>query len=207
MEEVRYKRMWIRDVNNYIAEKMNGEFKLKGAYWYPENIKDYDGVWHKNFSNIASIKAAVKAMTHSWSLETGIKLVTDPFDFMLRYKTQGESKVYIGDVEQLKNVRYYVSVSGKPMKKISPPKGEIGEFKRANKIADALFDSVMKQIGKGVWDSRIHTKNKSKYVIVETSIESKWLVKECNRADKFNWSDVDWKYYIEEAKKLIVGSK
>jgi hypothetical protein len=32
-------------------------------------------------------------------------------------------------------------------------------------------------------------------------------VKECNIATKFDWKDVDWKYYIEEAQKLIVGSK
>jgi hypothetical protein len=207
LEEVKYSRMWIRDVNNYIAEKMNGELKRKGAYWYPMNIKEYEGWWNKDFSNLASIKAAEKMMTHSWPAEVAIKLMTDKFDFMLRYKATGESRLFIGDEEQLKTVRYYVSVSGKPMKKVAPPKGEVGEYKRANKIPDALFDSVMKEIGKGVWDARIHTKNKSKYDIVETSVQSGWLVKECNRADKFDWKDVDWKYYIEEAKKLIVGVK
>ncbi len=146
-------------------------------------------------------------MTHSWPLEAAIKLVTDKFDFMLRYKATGGSQLFIGEDEQLKTVRYYVSVSGKPMKKISPPKGELGEYKRANKIKDSVFEAVMKEIGKGVWDARVHTKNKSKYGPVETSIEEGWLVKECNVAAKFDWSDVDWKYYIEEAKKLIVGSK
>lgn len=210
LERVDYKNMWIRDVNNYVAETMKGKFKLKGAYWYPENIKDYSEPvmsWHKDFSNLASIKAGVKAMTHSWPLEVAIKLVTDPFDFMLRYKATGESRLFIGDDEQLKTVRYYVSVSGKPMKKVSPPKGEIGEFKRANKIPDATFEAVMKEIGKGVWDARIHTKKKSKYAIGDTSVQAGWLVKECNVASKFDWNDVDWKYYIEEAKKLIVGSK
>lgn len=212
LEEVKYKSMWIRDVNNYIAEyedKKKG-FKLKGAYWYPETIKDYSEPvmsWHKDFSNFASIKAAVKAMTHSWPLEYGIRLMTDKFDFMLRYKSTGESVIYIGEEPQLKNVRYYVSVSGEPMKKIAPARGEVGQFKRANGIKDAVFESVMKEIGKGVWDIRIHTKNKSKYDQVTTSIESGWKVKQCNVAAKFDWTDVDWKYYIEEAKKLIVGSK
>lgn len=207
LEEVKYKRMWIRDVNNYIAEKMNGELKLKGAYWYPKNLKEYEGWWNKDFSNLASIKAAEKSMTDSWPLEVAIKLITNSFDFMLRYKATGDSVLYIGEQEQLKTVRYYVSVSGKSMKKISSPKGEMGQYKRANKIPDTTFEAVMKEIGKDVWDSRIHTKNKSKYTMTETSIEEGWLVKECNLASKFDWTDVDWRYYIEEAKKLIIGSK
>ncbi len=207
LEYVNYNRMWIRDVNSYISEKMNGELKRKGAYWYPLNEKEYEGWWNKDFSNLASIMAAEKAMTNSWPLEIAIRLVTNPFDFMLRYKATGESKLFIGDVQQLKTVRYYVSVSGQPMKKISPPKGEIGQFKRANGIKDSVFESVMREIGKGVWDIRIHTKNKSKYGMVTTSVQEGWKVKECNVASKFNWADVDWSYYTEEAKKIIIGSK
>lgn len=207
LEEVPYKRMWIRDVNNYIAEKYNGELKSKGAYWYPRNEKEYEGWYNKDFSNLASIIAAEKAMTDSWPLEIAIRLITNPFDFMLRYKATGESKLYIGEDEQLKTVRYYVSKTGKPMKKIAPPKGEIGQFKRKNSLKDEFFEKVFKQIGKNVWDDRIHTKNKSKYVMAETSVQSGWLVKECNIASKFNWRDVDWSYYIEESKKLIIGNK
>ena len=206
LEYVYYKRMWIRDVNNYISEKMNGELKSKGAYWYPKTIKDYEGWYNKDFSNLASIVAAEKAMTHSWPVEVAIKLVTDPFDFMLRYKATGESRLFIGDQEQLKTVRYYVSASGQPMKKVSPPKGELGEYKRANGLKDDFFNSVIKEIGKGVWDARIHTKNKSKYEIRETSVQSGWKVRECNKASDFNWNEVDWNFYIEEAKKIIIGA-
>jgi hypothetical protein len=147
-------------------------------------------------------------MTHSWPAEMAIKLMTDPFDFMLREKATGQTRIYIGDVKQLKTVRYYVSVSGQKMVKKAPPKGEAGQYKRANKLTDDFFNSIMKEIGKDVWDVRIHTKNKSKYEKENiTSVQAGWLVKECNRADKFDWKDVNWKYYIDEAKKLIVGSK
>lgn len=211
LEEVLYKRMWIRDVNNYIAEKMDGKLKLKGAYWYPECIKDYSEPvmsWHKDFSNLASIKAAVLTITRDWPAEMAIKLMTDPFDFMLREKAKGETRIYIGDAKQLKTVRYYVSRTGQPMVKKAPPKGEPGQYKRANKLTDEFFNSVMKEIGKGVWDERIHTKNKSQYAVENiTAVQSGWLVKECNRAEKFDWNDVDWRYYIEETKKLIIGSK
>lgn len=210
LEEALYKSMFIQNVNNYLSISEDGKVKRKGAYWYPTCLKDYSlpvNNWHKDFSNLASIKAVEKAMTDNWPLEAAIRLVTDPYDFMLRYKATGDSRLYIGDDEQLKTVRYYVSVSGKPMKKVAPPKGEVGQYKRKNGLKDAEFNTILAQVGRDKWDERIHTKNKSKYGIVETSVQSGWLVKECNLASKFDWKDVDWKYYIEEAQKLIIGSK
>ena len=218
LERVDYSRMWIRDVNNYISEKMDGGLKRKGTYWYPLCEKDYEGAWNKDYSNLASKIAAEKVMTHSWPVELAIKLVTDKFDFMLRYKATGGSKLFIGDTQQLKTVRFYMSTTGEPMKKVSPPKGELGQYKRKNGIDDKLFKDVMKEIAdrrkwdkrlgdEPIWDERIHTKNKSKYEIRETSIQSGWKVKQCNVADDFNWNDVDWNFYIEEAKKIIIGSK
>ena len=207
LEEVLYKRMWIRDVNNYIAEKMGGKFKLKGAYWYPEKLADYDGVWNKDFSNLASIKAAVLAITEDIPVWAAVRLMTDPFDFMLRYKATGESRLFIGEEEQLKTVRYFVSACGQPMKKVAPPKGEAGQFKRANSLKDDFFETVMKEIGKDVWDARIHTKNKSKYGITETAVQSGRKVRECNKANKFNWDEVDWDFYTKEAEKLLIGAK
>lgn len=207
LEEVLYNRMWIRDVNNYIAETMEGKLKRKGAYWYPTNEKEYDGWWNKNFSNHASRIAAEKYMTHGYPIVNTLKMLTDPFDFMLRYKATGASQLFIGEEKQLRTVRYYVSVAGQPMKKVSPPKGKLGEFKRRSKVDDSVFKSVMNEIGEGVWDERIHTKNKSKYSIRETSIEAGWNIKQCNHVKNFNWRDVDWNYYIEEAKKLIIGDK
>lgn len=207
LEEVLYSRMWIRDVNNYVAETMDGKLKQKGAYWYPTKIKEYEGWWNKDFSNLASKIAVGKVMTENWPVEIAVKLVTNKFDFMLRYKATGASKLYIGEVKQLKTVRYYVSASGEAMKKVSPPKGEVGQFKRKNKITNEFFNKVMTEIGPNVWDERVHTKNKSTYQIVETSVQAGWKVKQCNVASDFNWNDVDWNFYIEETKKLIIGSK
>jgi len=207
LERVDYNRMWIRDVNNYMAETMKGKLKRKGAYAYPVTIEDYDGWWNKDYSNLASKIAAEKCMTDGWPVEVAIKLVTNPFDFMLRYKATGSSKLYIGDKPQLKTVRYYVSTEGEPMKKVAPPKGEIGQYKRKNKITDEYFDKVMKEIGKDEWDERIHNKKKTKYETVETSVQSGWKVKQCNKASDFNWNDVNWQYYIQETKKLIIGEK
>lgn len=207
LEEVRYKRMWVKDVNNYISETMEGKLKLKGAYWYPTCEKDYEGVWNKDFSNLASKMAAVKVMTQSWSVQVALRLITDPFDFMLRYKCPKASALFIGEEKQLNTVRYYVSLTGGAMKKVSPPKGEMGQYKRANKLKDKYFNEIMSQIGKDVWDERIHTKNKGKYEIVTTSVQAGWLVKQCNVATDFDWSDLNWDYYIQEANKIVIGSK
>lgn len=209
LEHAPYAKMWIRDVNNYIAVDMKGKIKRKGAYWYPITDDDYQGSsgsnWNKDFSNMAAQKGIEYSLLNGWDPSDVVRLLTDPFDFMLRYKTPAGAKLFIGEKEMLKTVRYYVSTSGQPMKKISQPKGEIGTYKRANKVSDELWQRVMQEIPEGAWDERIHTKNKSKYAEVVTSIESGKLVKECNRASDFSWRDVDFSYYEGEIKKLVIG--
>lgn len=211
LEKVDYDKMWIRDVNNYIAIDTKGKIKRKGAYWYPITEDDYHGSsgtnWNKDFSNLSAQKAVEACLLNGWHPRDVVRLITDPFDFMLRYKTNAGAKLYIGDKEQLKTVRYYVSTQGQPMKKIAAPKGELGTYKRRNKITDELWQQVMQEIPPGSWDERIHTKNKSKYAQVVTSVESGRLVKECNHIRDFNWTDVDYSYYEGEILKLMIGSE
>lgn len=205
LEEVEYKKVWIRDVNNYIALKPDGELKRKGAYWYPETLKDYEGWWNKDFSNMTAQKGVEQVLIKGASPEDIVRCLSDKFDFMLRYKTTKGAKVFIGDQEMPKTVRYYVSTAGQPMKKVAEPKGVIGTWKRRNGLTDQEYNDVFRTLPNGAWDERIHTKNKSKYEIVTTNIENGRLVKECNRASKFNWSDVDFDYYAQEIRKLIIG--
>lgn len=204
LEEVEYDKMWIRDVNNYLVLTKQGKIKAKGAYWFPKEDKDYDGVWNKDFSMMVVQKVIEQVLINDWNPHHVIKCMSDAFDFMLRYKTPAGSTVYIGEKEMLKTVRYYVSTKGEPMKKISNPKGEIGQYKRANKLTDGFFAKVMSEIGPGIWDARIHTKNKSKYEQLETNIENGRLVKQCNVASDFDWSDIDWDYYVKEIEKLKI---
>jgi hypothetical protein len=209
LEHADYSKMFIRDVNNYIAVDIKGIVKRKGAYWYPITDDDYFGSsgsnWNKDFSNLTAQKGVENVLLTGCKPEEIIRLFSDPFDFMLRYKTPAGAKVFIGDEPQLKTVRYYVSVSGKPMRKVSQPKGPIGGWKRRNGISDADYKRILGEIPAGAWDERIHTKNKSKYQEVVTSIESGRLVKACNNMNDFSWDDVDFKYYEEEIRKLIIG--
>lgn len=213
LEDANYRRMWIRDVNSYVAEGLDGKLKQKGAYWHPASGDGYaksistasPPAWHKDLSNVISTRAAVLSMVHGIPVETIIRAHSDPYDFMLRAKVNKSDQLMLGERQLQATSRYYVAKDGAPLRKIAPAKGPEGEYKRANKIDDAFFAHVMAQIGPGVWDERIHTKNKSKYEQVVTSFEAGWNVAECNDADSFSFANLNHDYYIAEARKLIIA--
>lgn len=212
LEDADYSRMFIRDVNSYVAESTEGKLKQKGAHWHPKQGKDYaDSIsnagppaWHKDLSMIVSTRAAVQYMVNDIDPEAYIKTCFDPYDFMIRAKVGRADKLLLGGIEQQRVGRYYVSKAGQQLCKVSPARGPVGQFKRANKIPDATFNAVMAEIGPGVWDGRIHTKNQSVYEDVVTNLQSGWRVKMCNDVNDFDFNDVDFDFYINEAKKLIV---
>lgn len=215
LEDAAYSRMFIRDVNSYIAETTDGSLKLKGCYWFPGMSGDYfkdisssqPPAWHKDLGNLVSIKAAVAAMVHGIDPEQFVRFHTDPFDFMLRVKVDRASHLMLGGREIQGTSRYYVALQGEELVKVSPPvKGaRVGDYKRANGVPDDLFKSVSAEIGPGVHDPRIHTKNKSKYEIREMTIEAGWKVRECNDAATFRFDNINYEFYVSEARKLLIG--
>lgn len=212
LEDVHYSDMWIRDVNNYVARDLDGNLKQKGAYWHPDPL-DYAGsigkasppAWHKDHSNIISTRAAVMAMVHGVDPEWIIRGHTDPFDFMLRAKVGRSDHLFIGDEEVQRVTRYFISTNGAPMVKVAPPVagGVVGQFKRANGVTKAEYERVMQETG-GEWDERVCTKNRSRYTERRNMIQAGWKVTECNDAADFDWSAVDYSYYIAEARKLVI---
>jgi len=211
LEEAEYSRMWIRDVNNYVAESTDGTLKQKGAYWFARKFPDdianaQPPAWHKDFSAVVSVKAAVEHMVTGVAIEDFIYAHADPFDFMCRAKCDRSSKLMIGDQEVQRITRYFVSTNGDHMRKVSPPaKGyRVGQWKRAPKVSDSDYYAVLREVG-DAWDARIHTKSKSKYEIRETSIESGYKVTDCSDARRFDFESVNYDYYIENAKKLVIA--
>jgi hypothetical protein len=206
LEEVRYSRMWIRDVNNYVAESVKGEVKMKGAYWFPKNFPDdisycSPPAWHKDYSAQIVIMAAVAHMVEGVDIERYIDAHRDPFDFMCRAKVDRSSHLMIGDQEQQRICRYYLALNGGPMKKISPPTGEPGTFKRRSGITDLEWS---RRPASGEWSEAHHTKNKSKYETREMAIEAGHMVAECNLASKFDFANLNYQFYIDAAKKLVI---
>ena len=120
LEEAHYSRMFIRDVNNYIAEYENGSVKRKGTY-------EHDIDWHQNGSSLVVKKVAEQCLLHGASISESVKNWSDEYDFMLRTKVPRSGFLALGE-EQIQNVtRYYVAEGGEYLWKWLPPlKGKIG---------------------------------------------------------------------------------
>lgn len=213
LEDAAYSDMWIRDVNNYVARDTAGNLKQKGAYWHPDP-HDYAGsigkssppAWHKDHSNIISTRAAVIAMVHGVDPAITIRSHTDPFDFMLRAKVQRSDKLMLGDQRQQQVTRYYVSTDGDELIKISPPVsgGMIGQYKRANGVTKAEYERVM-AANDWQWHPDVCTKNQSRYQERRTNMQSGWRATECNDARTFRFDNINYDFYIGEARKLIIA--
>jgi hypothetical protein len=205
MENVEYKRMFIRDVNNYISESVDGKVKYKGAYVY-------DGLgWHQNQSSIVIQKAASYALLQGGDIEHFIVNHKDKYDFMLRTKVPRSSRLVTVDDEgndtpEQNICRYYIANDGRYLTKIMPAldkdvygtglkNPETGEEiicknkteeNRAKKqgftesIGDVLLPKEERRIG----------------------INTGWKVKTCNDIKSFDW-DIDYSFYIQEAEKLV----
>jgi len=213
LEGADYSRMWIRDVNNYVAETPDGKLKQKGAYWHPDPLNFAESIstagppaWHKDFNPTVVTRAAVAAMTQGIEPEAFMRAQHDPFEFVCRVKVDRASKLIWGGKQVQSTSRYFVARNGHTMKKISPPKdpATLGHFKRANKLTDAYFNSVIAEIGLDVWDERIHTKNKSRVTIRETAIQAGQQLVVCNDIDDFDFTNLNLDWYVNEAKKLII---
>lgn len=229
LEEALYSRMFIRDVNSYMAEYEGGKLKRIGAYAH-ESAEDNPGTrelpYHKDWSARVVAKAAEAALVHGQDIREFIMSHSDIYDFFLRTKVPRSSILEWGG-EQVSNiVRYYISINGKPLEKVMPSKGPVGEYKRANKLTDEFFNSVIDEVGTGVWDERIHTKNKSVYDERRVGINTGWKVQVCNvvpelitDVEKFmelngndggdiaelqSWfDDINYEWYVAEAEKLV----
>jgi len=215
LERASYRRMWVRDVNNYVAEDFKGKLKLKGDYWYPDGTKFEGGwpeaiskagpsAWHKDLSAQIVQRAAVAAMVHGVDPEVFMSVHRDPFDYMLRAKVTRGSTLMIGDREVQRITRYYMGKQGGPLRKISPPTGTPGQYKKAQKVSDRDYLAWHAANG-NVWNPDIHTKNQSKHDERETGLQSGWLVTECNTASDFSFDNLNLGWYIEASRKLIIG--
>lgn len=122
LENVDYKAMYIRDVNNYIAEELDGTLKSKAAYQHNMAVS---GEWSKNFSARIIAIAAERALVHGVSTMETIYGHTKLADFMMRTKVDktGAMEFVTKDetVEIQRISRYYAAVKGGTLIKRSVP--------------------------------------------------------------------------------------
>lgn len=210
LEDTAYSRMWIRDVNNYVAETTSGKLKLKGAYWtpdkFPDDIQNLSPTgWYRDYSADICAKAAVEYMRNGTDIATYVRGWSNPFDFICREKVKRSDRLMIGDIEQQRVTRYYIARQGASMRKIAPPThpSRLGWFKPARGASELEYVRWHEAWG-NVWNDKLHTKNKSVYEERITSIQSGYLVSECNHIARFDWSNINYDWYIEAARKLVI---
>jgi hypothetical protein len=143
LEDATYKRMSIRDVNNYLAEYEDGSVKRKGAY-------EYKVGWHQNAGGLVIPKVAEKVLTQGAPIRQTIEQWPDVMDFMLRTKVPRSSYLQWGDDRIQNTSRYYIAKGGKPLFKWMPPLKGKTEWRKigvesgwnvqvCNNIADATL--------------------------------------------------------------------
>jgi len=178
LERADYNRMFIRDVNNYIAETTDGKLKTKGAYCHispVEDEKDFTVEWHKNHSALIIPKAAEAALVDGVEPGEFIRNHDNLFNFMLRAKVPRSSRLEWHESDQIEilpNItRYYVSNAGGKLVKVMPPLPKAPEKERA--------------IGVNIG----------------------YLTTPCNNLTGFNIEQlratINYEFYINEADKLI----
>ena len=155
LEEVTYRSMMIRDVNNYIAVYEDGSTKRKGAY-------EWDLDWHQNASALVIPKVAEKVLVEDAPIRQTVENWPDKLDFMLRTKVPRNSYLKWGN-QHVQNIsRYYIAKDGKPLIKFMPPlKGAYGDWRKigieagwnvqvCNDLADATlpinYDYYVKEV-------------------------------------------------------------
>lgn len=174
LEFAEYSKMFIRDVNNYIAVYTNGKVKRKGVYQYE------DLGWHQNQGGLVIAKAAEAAMVHGKDIEEFIKAHTDKYDFLMRTKVPRSSSLYLEKDE--------VDAEGKPVR---VKQQNICRYYVSKSPDSGKLIKVMPPLPKKPDEVR------------EIGIESAWKVKTCNNMLDYD-GQIDYAYYVHEARKLLV---
>ena len=114
LENVRYSRMWVTNVNNYLAEYTDGKLKRKGCF-------EYDLDYHQNHSALVIPKVAEQVLVHGKPIRETVEQWPDIYDFFLRTKVPRNGYLQWGEAQAQNISRYYVAVNGKPLTKWLPP--------------------------------------------------------------------------------------
>lgn len=123
LEEAVYKRVFIRDVNNYIGQYEDNSVKRKGAY-------EYDMEWHQNAGGLVIAKVAEKVLVEGAPIRQTVQQWPDIMDFMLRTKVPRSSYLQWGDGRVQNTSRYYIAQDGKPLFKWMPPLKDKTEWRK-----------------------------------------------------------------------------
>ena len=180
LEFADYKSMHIRDVNNYIACYTNGKVKFKGAYVAYDREGKGELGWHQNHSAKVIQMASSAEMLDGIPVEEFIRNHKNKYDFLLRTKVPRSSSLVL----------------------LTQIDDEGLEFEET-KLQNICRYYACKEGGKLV---KVMPPLEGSTEFRRIGIDTEWNVKTCNNIEAFRW-DVDYDYYITEAKKLVIEEK
>jgi hypothetical protein len=213
LEYAQYRSMFIRDVNSYLAVGTSGKVKRIGAYAYQTFFDDphsRERQWHQDHSMLVVRKAAEAQMVHGVPVKDFIMNHRDPFDFQLSVKVPRSSRLLHGETRVQNTSRYYVSTDGHSLTKVMPPIN--GGAPRQDRWSDdelATAERAALVARREGHDSRSSIaiaalSDYSRSFERPMSVQSGWTVTLTNDMSDFRWENVNWLYYINEARKLII---
>jgi hypothetical protein len=192
LESVEYAKMLVRDVNNYIAIDVKGKVKRKNAYLTaPE--------WHQDHSSLVIPKAVDAFVMKGTPVAQFIYDHTDPFDFMRHIKVPRSSRLLWGDDPVQGTSRYFIALAGRPLVKEMPPlagkpgvRGIAVDVGGSTEISDVQTVKEMPPLAGTTGVRRI-------------GVDVGWSTAICNVASDFDWTNLNRRFYIVEAEKLVAG--
>ena len=143
VETVKYKAIYNRDVNTYMAIKEDGTAKRKGPIGNPWAEKDLRGMLSKNPQMTVCGDAVLEYIKHGTPFEETIRSRTDPREFVtvIQAKTGAEWRgTYLGKV-----VRYYWSTDHDPIYATGGKRRKVAKTDGARpmmELTDTLPDDI-----------------------------------------------------------------
>ena len=110
LEYVKFKKMIIRDVNNFIALDEYGNTKYKGAYEIDKRVGKELAIWKNNSYRILPI-ATSEYLLNNIPIEQTIKNHNDIYDFCAMGKAKRGWSIYQGDIKHPNINRYYITTN------------------------------------------------------------------------------------------------
>lgn len=198
LERADYKKMFIRDVNNYVGLYIDGKLKRKGKY-------EYERALHQDQSALVIQKAVESHLVHNTNIEEFIKNHDNMFDFFLRTNVPRSSRLlieYENHVEEVQNItRYYIAKNGGNLVKIMPALKQTKSVEDYKK--EARTPAQIRDFNK-MLDRRNKLKLQDKERII--SINEGEIVRPLNEINiDFNElkNHLNHEWYINEAYKLV----
>jgi hypothetical protein len=212
LEDAEYSAMWIRDVNNYMAQSVDGYVKRIGAYAHEtqrENPATREVKWSKDHSALVVQKAAEAEMIHGVPVREFIMNHPDPFDFMLRSKVSGKTRQRLfpagsidtpafPEIDQNGAVVSRVDSDGQMIRHmVFEPDAGVW-LQKLTRYYIAKKGHPLQTVHKAAPAAQMRRKER----IIGVNVG--WNVAVCDDVNDFDPANLEHEWYIAEAEKLVI---